>query len=288
MIGPQRATRLAALVAEAEAIYDEAVASVAAEGKELRATVLLFSGGNDSTVLAHLFRDRASHAAHANTGVGIEETRRYVRDTCAAWGLPLLERKAHRPESNSYRAMVLERGFPGPAHHFKMYTRLKERALEGVRNELVDRPRRQRVIFLAGRRRSESQRRAEVPTRQRKGSIIWCSPLVSWTKEDMNAYRITRGDVPVNRVSDLIHMSGECLCGSFAKPNEREEITYWFPDAFDEIAELEALLADRTDIPEHAKRWGWGGDYRTLRKAQANYRAGRLCSSCEAPVAVSA
>jgi len=154
-------------------------------GHDIVATCVLFSGGNDSTVLAHVMRDRVTHAVHANTTIGIEQTRQYVRDTCKDWGLPLIEEVA----PVSYRELVLDQGFPGPGHHFKMYQRLKERCLRQARKKLVQNPRKQRVIFLAGRRRNESARRANVPEMEREGSVIWVSPLVHWTKLDMNTYR---------------------------------------------------------------------------------------------------
>lgn len=250
------------------------------DGRTVAATVVLFSGGNDSTTLAHLFRHDADYAAHANTTVGIEQTRDFVRNTCEEWGLPLIERKPPR-ESDRYRALVLDKGFPGPAMHFKMFTRLKERALMQIRSELVANPRKERVVFLAGRRRTESQRRANVPTVERRGSTVWVSPLVNWTKLDLNTYRLMAGDVPRNEASDLIHMSGECLCGAFAAPGEREEIDQWFPVALDEIRELEALIADRDDIPEHRKTWGWGADPAKKALDGAPSKSGLLCSSCD-------
>lgn len=280
---PEREARTWELVAESHALLDAAISAyVTEQGKQLVGIVTLFSGGNDSTVLAHLFRERSTHAGHANTGIGVEETRQFVRDTCADWGLPLLERSAWR-DSDRYRALVLDQGFPGPGHHFKMFQRLKERALEQIRNELIQgRTRTRRVIFLAGRRRQESARRASVPEFERLGSTIWVSPMVNWTKQDMNTYRLLH-DVPRNRVSDLIHMSGECLCGSFAKQGERAEIEFWFPFAFAEVAELEELLRDREDIPEHKRTWGWGWQRDALeRQRKRKPKTGRLCSSCDA------
>lgn len=274
---PQRETRVERLVAEANDILGDAIERhVWNDGRMVAATVVLFSGGNDSTVLAHMFREQATHAAHANTTVGIEQTRDFVRNACEEWGLTLLERKPPR-EVDHYRSLVLDQGFPGPGHHFKMFQRLKERGLEQVRRELVSNPRRERVVFIAGRRRAESERRADIPAAERRGSTVWVSPLVNWTKLDLNTYRLMRGDVPVNEVPDLIHMSGECLCGSFATPNERAEITEWFPDAFDEIAALEAAIADRDDIPAERKTWGWGAHRRDIKPS----KTGALCSSCE-------
>jgi 3'-phosphoadenosine 5'-phosphosulfate sulfotransferase (PAPS reductase)/FAD synthetase len=287
----QRLSRLSELIAESWAILDFAVdLHILADRKELAGVVALFSGGNDSTVLTHLARPFCTHAAHANTGVGVEQTRQFVRDACIAWQLPLIERRAPRVD-DSYRAIVLDQGFPGPGHHYKMFQRLKERALREIRNEIIDgRTRTHRVIFLAGRRRQESGRRANVPELERDGTTVWVSPLVNWTKADLNTYRQLYS-VPRNEVSDLIHMSGECLCGSFAHEGEREEISMWFPQAFEEIAELEAILAGPgyEHMAEHKKIWGWGGNAETLRMSRVQpVKVGRLCSSCDARSATAA
>lgn len=281
MTGSQRRERVEELTAQSRDFIADAIdRHVTHDGRMVAATVALFSGGNDSTTLAHMLRGEVDYAAHANTTIGIEQTRDFVRNTCEEWGLPLIERKPPR-ESDHYRALVIAQGFPGPAMHFKMFQRLKERALMQVRSELVSDPRKERVVFIAGRRRNESQRRAHVPISERRGSVVWVSPLVHWTKLDLTTYRLMAGDVPHNAASDLIHMSGECLCGAFAAPGEREEIDYWFPLALDEIRELEALIADRDDIPEHRKTWGWGADPAKKALEGAPSKSGLLCSSCD-------
>lgn len=110
----QREARVAHLVSQAHKIVDESW-SIHGGGKEKVASFVLFSGGNDSTVLAHMMRGRSDYAVHCNTTIGIEKTRQFVRDTCKEWGLELLERVA----PISYRELVIERGFPGPAMHYK-------------------------------------------------------------------------------------------------------------------------------------------------------------------------
>lgn len=245
------------------------------------AMAVMYSGGNDSTTLAHIFRRRADLAIHANTGIGIEETRQFVRDTCATWGLPLMEKSP--ADKDSYRTIVLDRGFPGPGQHFKMFQRLKERCLEQARSEFVKNPYRERILFLGGRRRSESARRASITAWDRKRSMCYASPLTLWTKLDLNTYRLMAGDVPVNQVSDLIHMSGECLCGSFAEKDELDMISMWFPKVREQIEELEALIADREDIPEPRRTWGWGAYRRDLQamKQQGRFKSGAMCGSCD-------
>ena len=128
---------------------------------DMTAAVVLFSGGNDSTILTHLMLPHASHAGHINTTIGIEETRQFVRDTCAGWGIELIEEMPD--DKDHYDRLVIDQGFPGPAQHFKMYQRLKERGLRKIRARFVDDPRTQRVLFIAGRRRDEYPRRQDIP-----------------------------------------------------------------------------------------------------------------------------
>lgn len=317
-----REARLDALIAQSRDFLSAAIEEhVTNEGRMVAALAVGFSGGNDSTVLTHLFRREVDFALHANTTIGIEETRDFVRNTCEEWELSLVERTPPRA-TDQYRHLVLTRergkkgqalgGFPGPAMHFKMFQRLKERAIEQAQREVVSNPRRERFVVILGRRRTESQRRSRVRVIDRRGSRLNVSPLVNWTKADLNTYRLRhqpRADwndsyigrcgvspcrctgVPRSKASGLIHMSGECLCGSFAAPGEREEIAYWFPGPFEQIAELEASLADRDDIPEHRKTWGWGADP-IKKRAETEYlkrfdvveegpRSGDMCSSCD-------
>lgn len=269
----QRNRRLDGLIEQAHEMLTRAIAEhIEADGRRHVATAVLFSGGNDSTVLAHLFRKVATHAIHANTTIGIETTREFVRVRCADWGLPLLEKFG----GATYADLVLSQGFPGPAHHWKMYQRLKERALDAARRDLIANPYRERIVFLAGRRRTESARRTQrdIPEMERDGSAVWVSPLRNWTALDMNAYRKRFPDCPRNPVADLLHMSGECLCGAFAKPGELDEIGRWYPEVKEQIEALEQRVR-AAGIPEPRCRWGWGADRRDRPS-----RTGPMCSSC--------
>lgn len=266
-----RQRRMDALTEQAHLIHEEGL-STHLQGHELAATVLLFSGGKDSTTLGHIMRGTYGYAAHANTGIGIEQTRQFVRDTCQAWGVPLLEK--HPPTGSTYRELVIDRGFPGPAMHWKMYQRLKERCLRQVQRELVTDPRTQRVAFIAGRRRAESVRRANVPLHERVGSTIWTSPIAMWTNLDLNTYRQDH-DVPRNTVSERLCMSGECLCGAYARPGELDEIGFFYPSV---RAEIEALEVDVRAAGHLAPfdRWGHGQGGRPA------HDSGPMCASCDA------
>jgi 3'-phosphoadenosine 5'-phosphosulfate sulfotransferase (PAPS reductase)/FAD synthetase len=276
-----REQRVELLIAESRTLLERGRSDlVTQDGKDLAGICVLFSGGNDSTVLAHLFRRDIAAAIHVNTGIGVEATRTFVRDTCQAWAVPLIEKSP--PPGSTYRELVLDRGFPGPGQHGKMFQRLKERGLRSARADLISNSRRQRIVFLAGRRREESRRRANIPILERQSTIVYVSAIALWTKLDLNTYRSMIGDVPRNPVAESLHMSGECLCGSFAKPGELDEIGWWYPEVRAHIHDLEreAQAVARTGrFPIERACWGWGA---AAAQPLNPSRSGVLCSSCDA------
>lgn len=268
---------LAQKIRQSEEIIRQGIVDhVLNDGRRVAAMAVLFSGGNDSTVLLHLLRNVADLAIHANTGIGIDQTRQYVRDTCAAWNVPLMEESPPVP----YEDLVLEAGFPGPAHHYKMFQRLKERCIRQARRKLVKNPYRERLVLFAGRRNAESQRREKLPDQgDRVGSQVYISPIIHWDSHDMNAYRAMH-DLPRNPVSDTLHMSGECLCGSFAANGEREELAFWFPEVDQRIRSLEDRVRALGTIPERRCTWGWGA-FEGKGSARKS-KVGIMCTSCDA------
>lgn len=286
----ERITRVQRLTEMAWNRYDQALDSI--KDKNVAGVCSLVSGGNDSYTVAHLFRGVSTTWVHANTGTGIEATREHVRDTAAAWEIPLLE--VSGTPGQGYFDLVrgevyaISRetgelvqtwggGFPGSAAHALQYQRLKQRALEKVPHHFgISGSKQDRVVFIAGRRRSESKRRATVPHFEEQGTTLWASPIAVWHKADLRAYRLLHRDVPVNPVAQILGMSGECGCLANATHNEREQ---WFAAYPDEpfilaIQALEEELKPRTDIPEHRKTWGWGSDPEA-QAAEAEYLAER-------------
>lgn len=285
---PQRVQRVKWLVGQAHDIYHEAVDLYAGD-KEIAAICGMFSGGNDSNTLMHLFRYRLTHAIHANTTVGIEETRLHVRDTCAEWNLPLIEKSGdHTFEDLIFRRIKTKKkgediwpgGFPGPGAHYKpVYQRLKERAFDKARHELgIANSRTKLAVWVGGRRRAESVQRRTVPLHEVDGSVIWVSPLAMWHKADLNTYRLmfapTHEPVPLNPVTDKLHMSGECLCGAMAHPGELEEIGFWYPEFKAYIERLSERLK-AMGVPYPFYIWGHGQG-----KPAADEPTGYACSSC--------
>ena len=128
-------------------------------------------------------------------------------------------------------------GIPRPFGHYFMYQRLKERALDNLRRSLVGpRGKSGQVIYLAGMRWSESQRRfRNAQEIDPDGAVVWVSPIVHWTDGHIAEYReryrcqekhehaphmLKPDSLPLNEVTVHLHMSGDCLCGAYAKQGE--------------------------------------------------------------------
>ena len=250
---------------EAHRILESAIA----EYRPVKRYVLV-SGGRDSTLAAHLAKTSKiilDGIVHINTGIGIPETRDYVYSFAAWLGLPLIE--AIPPQS--YDDIVLRYGFPGPAAHRLMYARLKERPLRLIRREAQDGGR-GRVMFITGVRKAESIRRmGYVKPVTRQGSTVWVAPALDFSNQDVTLYH-RANQIPPNPVVANLHMSGECLCGSFAGPGELDQLAFFYPAVAARIRNLERQCFEK-GLPFN---WGRKPSRRVL-AAQGHLP---LCGKC--------
>lgn len=240
----------------------------------------LFSGGDDSTTAVHVASKHPlfSGAAHINTGIGVPQTREFVRETCKRYGWPLKEYRAKEDCGIDYRALVLKNGFPGPGAHKWMYSLLKMRALQMlVRDAKVGHKRADRVLLISGVRSQESIRRMGhvEPIRKEPGrGWVWVSPIHDWSKGDCLEY-LDEQKVERNEVVALIHKSGECLCGAYADKGELKELACWFPEVAAEIRALEV------EVKAAGHNWGWEeAPPKKVKSPKVNVGQMDLCFSC--------
>lgn len=247
----------------------------------------LFSGGHDSfssTFISSL-HPAFSNAVHINTGIGVEATRAYVRNTCTKRGWSLLEYFASQNrnakgvlDAKIYEEIVKRYGFPGPGGHGKMYIQLKERCLHMLERQFAASCRgkeKRRVMYVGGCRRQESVRRmANVDICKVEGRRIWVNPIHDWTKLD-TSHCLEHADQERNLVVDLIHKSGECLCGAFAKPMELEELNQFdiTRPAYNEILRIQK------EVAKCGKHAVWGT--RPQKQCGTSLLPGMLCHSCK-------
>jgi 3'-phosphoadenosine 5'-phosphosulfate sulfotransferase (PAPS reductase)/FAD synthetase len=239
----------------------------------IRRTALL-SGGNDSSTLAHwlAWHGYIDELLFLNTGTGIKETIRFVHRFADYLGLPLQE--WHAPPG-AYERMIItiSGGFPGPAAHSIAYQRLKERPLaDYLAYRKRGQHRQSKVLLLSGIRRAESVKRMKIANKavDADGVKLWVAPFLDWTMADLGLWREAH-DIPRNPVAELLHYSGECLCGANASEGEFEFIKRLYPDAAEEILRLQRL-ADRLGIA----RARWGENWRE----QAS-DTGPACGDCQ-------
>jgi 3'-phosphoadenosine 5'-phosphosulfate sulfotransferase (PAPS reductase)/FAD synthetase len=225
-------------------------------GQHILRRTAMVSGGNDSSTLAHwlAWHGYIDELLFLDTGIGIEDTRRFVHRFAKYLGLPL--EVMHAPPG-AYETMIvtITAGFPGPAAHSFAYQRLKERPL----NNYVARAKRRepwqsKVLLFSGIRRAESARRMKIAEKaiDPDGGKLWVAPFLDWTKADLDVWR-EHHDIPTNDVAALLHYSGECLCGANATPGELEFLQRFYPREAQKILGLQAL-ADRLGIER--SRWG--------------------------------
>lgn len=214
----------------------------------------LFSGGDGSLATTHWAMNNVPgcEVAHFNTGIGIERTRVFVRETCAQQGWPLTEIRALEDCGQSYDEIVLRHGFPGPAGHQLMYRLLKDRCVEHlVRQRKTGR--RSKVMLITGICHHDSRRRSGYGGSEinHRGAQLWVNPMY-WAGQTWMATYPERRGLQRNPVAVELGMSGECLCGAFASPGELNIVRRVCPKV---AARIEALQERAREAGVH---WKWG------------------------------
>ena len=154
------------------------------------------------------------------------------------------------PDPKIYEELVLKYGFPGAFGHGLMYNRLKERQLRRLARDFGGTSK-EPVMLISGCRKEESTRRmGTTKAIDPQGRFLWVAPFASMTALDCAEY-MKREDIPRNQVKDLLHMSGECLCGAFAHPGELKEIELWYPKTAAHIHRIQEKVR-AAGFP-----WGW-------------------------------
>lgn len=238
----------------------------------------LFSGGHDSLVNTHYCMENglADCVVHIDTGIGIPQTKQYVKDRCDEHDWPLVIITS----DFDYEQIVMENQFPGPGVHIIMYSKLKERAFREVPRHISEKPR-----FYTGVRADESERRFKnVSPSQEDSQWVWKAPIWDYRRSAITDY-IQDHALERSPVKQLYHHSGECLCGAFG--NRTEELTLLeahFPETAERIKRLESQVQDRHGADDPQSWWAHGDmssvNLRAL-LADNDETQMMLCKSCE-------
>jgi 3'-phosphoadenosine 5'-phosphosulfate sulfotransferase (PAPS reductase)/FAD synthetase len=154
-------------------------------------------------------------------------------------------------------------------------------------NEFFRQEQEKKILLITGVRSRESRRRMGIMKPfAHEGRLVWLAPFLDWDGNNVLDYLEGVG-MRINPVEPKLHRSGDCNCGSFASPGEREDLIFWFPEMGVRIEALEER-ARAAGFP-----WCWGEGppegYRLHHKGQQYLpglepeEAGKayMCSTCE-------
>lgn len=191
------------------------------ENYKQKAVYALFSGGDDSLVMAYL----ASHhplfkgVIFANTLTGDKETVEYVRKTSKTMGWNYYETK---PDiHNRYPAILATRGVPNPQMHAEVFGRLKGKPWDKMRTQLArkNKCKRTEILFVTGIRKAESTKRMQTVTLEKvylnkNGSLrsVWGAPICDLQRSDLEDVFAQAKDLSRNMHAYKFGASRECGC----------------------------------------------------------------------------
>jgi 3'-phosphoadenosine 5'-phosphosulfate sulfotransferase (PAPS reductase)/FAD synthetase len=219
---------------------------------------LAISGGDDSLTAMEVCKAlniKLDFIIHINTRTGIKETANYVRNCATCSSCKYLEGDA----GNKYENYVLRKGFFGRgrrAHTFAYHLLKQDQIRSVISKHIRQRKRNRPVLLLNGARKQESENRkhnlVEVYNHDKSQmNNIWINIIHEWSKiECMNFLEDQR--VRRNPVSEILHRSGECMCGTMQSKEARQEASFWFPEWGEWIDTLEKRVLEKGFY------WKWG------------------------------
>lgn len=226
----------------------------------------LVSGGKDSLTTAQVLHEAGKLEACValETGISTPDWKEFVSKVCADRGWPL----EFYATDYTFEQFVLTYGFPGPSKHSWAMRYLKGRAIRAFRRQHPY------GILASGVRADESVARAAStrPVGQWEGAPI-LAPIYDWTTEETWAYFLDRGFERAPAYSTL-QISGDCLCGAYAREDEPEAVKFWYPGIWKRFEALKEAV--KSKFP---KRCDWGCGWKNKAKPKSRDEA-MVCVEC--------
>lgn len=219
---------------------------------------VLCSGGKDSISIvnwiAENYPEKFKGVMHIKTNIGVKKTTDWLIEYCEEMGWDLTVREPNPP--NVYDELVLKYGFPGAGAHTIVMRKLKYITMRTFAFENEDR--KYNHALVSGIRAFESSRRMQnyKGAIQRDGHLWFVAPFFKKTDEWVYSYLLKNG-LKRTPIHDILGMSGECECGSFASYGERERLKLLDPALMEHIEYLEdQIQLHGTDLAKKHPHWG--------------------------------
>ena len=205
------------------------------------------------------YMDRLAGVLHIDTGIAAPDLLPFIKLQFFGQKLVIMKTPIE------YEWLVRKYGFPGPAGHRYAVNYLKGRAIRLFKREYPD------VLLASGVRRSESVRRMGTAKEWSKIEGLWCyAPLLNWTTESVWEY-IDKHNIQISPAYWNLHISGDCLCGSFARKDEIYAIEAFYPEVAQRLRSLEMERKGKVRC-----RWGNGEGFGKQSRIET-----WLCQGCE-------
>ncbi len=255
------------LLTQSKEILEKAIADYS-----LFASVLMFSGGNDSR-LAYWVLKAIGYSPdaiiHGHTGTGIAECRQFVESFAAANDERLII--ADYGAGEAYRARLLDRGWFGRGQkaHSIAYNILKATPFrKAISHNFRHGKRGRNVLMICGARQAESINRADNYSASYYNSDpaspgnIWVNLVWHWPDKEKREF-LAEQPGKAGLFPSTLHRSGDCMCGTTQSIEEGSEAAFWFPDWANEW-----WLPTRRAVAESGCTWDWGQNPPAGLKAQ--------------------
>lgn len=221
----------------------EQIIEVAREQYGIKKFVGLFSGGKDSLATCHYLWKLGvlNEVLYCNTGINVKENFEYVLKTCNqyGWKLNIVVPK----KGETFEDFVRKFDFPhtGNGKHGYIHSAIMGYLKWHPMRKWASEHRSENFAFVSGRRKKESNKRARMSSNkaiERTENMTFISPLYYWSNSKVWHY-VKQNSLEKCPVYDTLHISGDCLCGSYAESGEAELLAIFHKDTAMQIAELE-------------------------------------------------
>ena len=266
-------------------------------GQGLTDFYVAYSGGKDSGIVLDYitkeFPENFRGVIFVDTGIATKATVDFVIDYCKKHDYKLnilhpydVKRKKKSDYGKigqpfTFENLVMNFGFPTAGGHNLTMGWLKYYPMRNfIYQKIKDG---ENPAIISGVRKKESKRRSKRKSYasyiNHDGKISFVCPLFFKSNEWVTKYWI-ENNIKRSPVYDTLHISGDCLCGCFAKKEELKLLEMFHPEVFAEIKRLEKLVKEKGS--KEAQRFTtWGNNKKSTMEVEAQSTIeNTVCTEC--------
>ena len=256
-----------------------------------------YSGGKDSGIVLDFiskeYPQNFKGVIYVDTGIATNMTLKFVKNYCKDhnYKLNLLhsydvkrkkESKYGKPgDPFTFENLVLNYGFPKASGHNITMAWLKYYPIrQFIQKKIKDN---EKPAIISGVRKKESKRRSKRKSYSNHinhdGYMTFVCPLFYKSNNWVSEYYI-KNNIKRSPVYKTLHISGDCLCGCFAKKEELKLLEMFHPEVFAEIKRLEKLIKEKGSL-EAQNFTTWANNNKSTSDVESQTTLeSAICSEC--------